>query len=711
MRLVTICIVVLFVATSLTFAQLPRTISVQGMLVDPAGKPVADGNKSFALSLYETANGGVPVFSEVDAVAVSGGICNIIIGSSSPLPATLKFDRQYYLGISIDGGAELTPRTPLTASPYALHAAIADMALTLDPSAPNVVTSVNGLSGALTLQGSGATTVSNAGNVITIDGFALPYTGTIASAGTAVSVTNAGSGYAITGTHSDTAGINPAIRAESNSMDASATALYGIMNSTSPGGFSAAVRGVNNGTGGLGIGVSGSHAGGGWGVYGSSVSGIGVNGNSPSGAGVLGGSSTGTGVYGMSEAGFGVYGKSTSLTAGRFEIVDAANASAALEGATNGSGPAANISTTGTGSAGSFTVGNANSTAEGIRISSSAKGVGAIVQLTNPASTASGVTVTNAGTGSGVTIQLTNASNGARGVDVVQSGVGPGVFATSAGGNAVWGITSSISAAGVIGDNTFGEAVVGRNRGGNGVGAVVGRNDSSGYGVRGFNTKDGYGVIGQAGISGGAGVGGRFENVNAASAASALEAVTNGAGNALLANQTNATLGNIAVFQSVSVNKARIDKTGKGFFNGGTQVGGADMAEAFAVVGDARRYEPGDVLEIAEGYTRTVRRSSRAYATTVMGVYATKPGMLMSERDVEARMDDLVPTGVVGVIPTKVCSQGGAIRAGDLLVTSSKPGRAMKADPRKLRFGMVLGKALEDFDGREGVIEVFVNAK
>ena len=167
---------------------------------------------------------------------------------------------------------------------------------------------------------------------------------------------------------------------------------------------------------------------------------------------------------------------------------------------------------------------------------------------TSPArsSTSSTVNVTTNGIGSGVTVQLTNASNGARGIDVLQAGVGPGVFATSAGGNAVWGITSSISAAGVIGDNTFGEAVVGRNRGGNGVGAVVGRNDSSGYGVRGFNTKDGIGVLGQAGISGGTGVGGRFENVNAANGNDALQAATNGtgwAGNFTNANNSSASRG------------------------------------------------------------------------------------------------------------------------------------------------------------------------
>ena len=53
---------------------------------------------------------------------------------------------------------------------------------------------------------------------------------------------------------------------------------------------------------------------------------------------------------------------------------------------------------------------------------------------------------------------------------------------------------------------------------------------------------------------------------------------------------------------------------------------------------------------------------------------------------------------MIGVIPTKVCLEGGIIRRGDLLVTSSKPGVAMKANLKKVRVGQVIGKALEDCD-------------
>ena len=93
---------------------------------------------------------------------------------------------------------------------------------------------------------------------------------------------------------------------------------------------------------------------------------------------------------------------------------------------------------------------------------------------------------------------------------------------------------------------------MGRNRGGNGVGAVVGRNDSSGYGVRGFNTKNGIGVIGQAGISGGTGVGGRFENVNGANTSDALQAATYSSADAARFTGNVVVAGNLTVTGTVA---------------------------------------------------------------------------------------------------------------------------------------------------------------
>jgi len=159
-------------------------------------------------------------------------------------------------------------------------------------------------------------------------------------------------------------------------------------------------------------------------------------------------------------------------------------------------------------------------------------------------------------------------------------------------------------------------------------------------------------------------------------------------------------------------NKIRFDNTGKGFFNGGTQNSGADLAEAFDVTGNRNDYEAGDVLIISIDKDRAVEKSNVSYSTLVAGVYATKPGVLLTEEDLETDISDKVPMGVVGVIPTKVCLEGGEIKRGDLLVTSSIAGVAMKADINKVKTGQVIGKALENYSSPGvGKIKLLVNVK
>lgn len=100
-------------------AQSGATLSVQGVIKNSDGSAVEDGNYSIKFSLYASESGGTPVWTETqDAVDVTGGIYSVLLGASSPL--TAAFDRTYYMGMSIDGGAELIPRARLTSSPYAL---------------------------------------------------------------------------------------------------------------------------------------------------------------------------------------------------------------------------------------------------------------------------------------------------------------------------------------------------------------------------------------------------------------------------------------------------------------------------------------------------------------------------------------------------------------------------------------------------------------
>jgi YD repeat-containing protein len=220
---------------------------------------------------------------------------------------------------------------------------------------------------------------------------------------------------------------------------------------------------------------------------------------------------------------------------------------------------------------------------------------------------------------------------------------------------------------------------------------------TSGDGVRGITHGTGAGVYGVADVGNGVGVFAEAGNSGAIP---------------LVANYDGPAGGDLAIFRFLDINRARIDDTGRGYFNNGTQTGGADVAEAFEVEGLVSDYQPGDVLVISVERDRTVALSAEPYSTLVAGVHATKPGVLLSERHIDACHDDTVPMGVVGVVPTKVSGENGPIRRGDLLVTSSLPGHAMKGTDRSRMIGAIIGKALEEFDGEgTGVIRVMVNVK
>jgi len=92
----------------------------------------------------------------------------------------------------------------------------------------------------------------------------------------------------------------------------------------------------------------------------------------------------------------------------------------------------------------------------------------------------------------------------------------------------------------------------------------------------------------------------------------------------------------------------------------------------------------------------------------VGGIYSTKPGVLATPHSIDANLDGEVPLAVVGIVPCKVTAANGAIREGDLLVTSSRPGYAMKGTDRRRMLGAVVGKALEPLPQGTGVIQVLV---
>ncbi|MBB6371420.1 beta strand repeat-containing protein [Chryseobacterium shigense] len=277
-----------------------------------------------------------------------------------------------------------------------------------------------------------------------------------------------------------------------------------------------------------------------------------------------------------------------------------------------------------------------------------------------------------------------------------------GVFGLSSGTGGYGGLFYSSNASG------NGPALLALTEGnGNGITANAG---GSGDGIEASCDGTGNAVSGFI-PNFGTGKAGRFANFNNANGQPVVHVTTTGTGSTLLINHQGPS-GNISVFQSASVNVARINKAGRGFFNGGTQTSGADVAEAFDVEGNTSEYEPGDILIISTDSDRTVEKSSKPYSNLVAGVYATKPGVLLTEENIDSELTGKVPMGVIGVIPTKVCLEGGKIKRGDLLVTSSKAGTAMRANPKKVKIGQVIGKALQDYDQNSiGTIKVLVNIK
>lgn len=203
---------------------------------------------------------------------------------------------------------------------------------------------------------------------------------------------------------------------------------------------------------------------------------------------------------------------------------------------------------------------------------------------------------------------------------------------------------------------------------------------------------DGRGVFGGAMASGAAGVKGLSTHSQAA--AGEFE---------------HTTTGDVLVGKALGSNVFRVDYTGKGFFNGGTQASGADFAESMAVVGEAGDYAPGDVMVIDARDRRRLARSAAPYSTLVAGVVSTRPAMLATPHAMGAlELANEIPLAITGIVPCNVSAENGPIRPGDLLVTSSTPGYAMRGSRRRRMLGAVLGKALEPLARGTGKIEVLV---
>ena len=156
---------------------IPRLLSWQGVLTDQFRAPVPNGPYNITIRIYDAPTGGTSLWQETEGVTTFDGVFTTLLGDQTPL--SIPFDRPYWLSIELQGEAEMTPRIPLVAAPYALNAAHASVADSVTGGMGMRVQSLNGISGSVQVVGRGGTVVTQSGDtlIITSGGSQLP-TGT-----------------------------------------------------------------------------------------------------------------------------------------------------------------------------------------------------------------------------------------------------------------------------------------------------------------------------------------------------------------------------------------------------------------------------------------------------------------------------------------------------------------------------------------------------
>lgn len=123
----------------------------------------------------------------------------------------------------------------------------------------------------------------------------------------------------------------------------------------------------------------------------------------------------------------------------------------------------------------------------------------------------------------------------------------------------------------------------------------------------------------------------------------------------------------------------------------------ADLAERYAADSDI---PPGTVVEYTGN--KKVGVCNHDMCTKVAGVISTAPAVKMNSDCTGKHVVDVAMTGRVP------CNVVGPVKAGDLMVSAGMGFARAEANPR---VGSVIGKALEDFSGGAGVIEVAVGVR
>lgn len=106
---------------------LPLRISFQGKLIDPTTNQPRNGNVSMQFKIYDVPTGGAalasdPVGGGFVNVPVNNGVFSYAIGTGTLLTADMFRGASVYVGVTVNGDSEMTPRLPLSMAAYAFTA-------------------------------------------------------------------------------------------------------------------------------------------------------------------------------------------------------------------------------------------------------------------------------------------------------------------------------------------------------------------------------------------------------------------------------------------------------------------------------------------------------------------------------------------------------------------------------------------------------------
>src|SRR5262245_16888126 len=99
------------------FADVPRTFNYQGKLPGYTNQTVG-----ITVRLYDAPTGGNNLFTELNSTTLRDGVFSITVGSVSGVPTSALGPLPIWVGVSVDGGPELTPRSRLHSVPFAYKA-------------------------------------------------------------------------------------------------------------------------------------------------------------------------------------------------------------------------------------------------------------------------------------------------------------------------------------------------------------------------------------------------------------------------------------------------------------------------------------------------------------------------------------------------------------------------------------------------------------